>query len=288
MSSNTPNQQDILLIQEAISGDSASLEKLVKKYQDWVFNLAISFTGDRDEAADLTQEALIKMVTKLSSFRYESRFTTWLYRIVKNHFLNSQRRQAELNSLTFEAFGEGLDQAPDVPLSKHRFEVEDKLLVKEAKLSCMKGMLLCLEPAQRMIYILGELFEFSDATGAEIMEISKANFRVKLHRARQQLYSFMNQKCGLVNKNNPCRCAKKTVAFIEKGFVDPVNLHFQKDTLKRIDQLLDKKIDTFQHDIHADYQALFQEHPFLKGPETASVKSWLDSDKMKDVFDLDN
>lgn len=288
MSSNTPNQQDILLIQEAISGDSASLEKLVKKYQDWVFNLAISFTGDRDEAADLTQEALIKMVTKLSSFRYESRFTTWLYRIVKNHFLNSQRRQAELNPLTFEAFGEGLDQAPDLPLSDHRFEVEDKILVKEAKLSCMKGMLLCLEPAQRMIYILGELFEFSDATGAEIMEISKANFRVKLHRARQQLYSFMNQKCGLVNKNNPCRCAKKTVAFIEKGFVDPVNLHFQKDTLKRIDQLLDKKIDTFQHDIHEDYQALFQEHPFLKGPETASVKSWLDSDKMKDVFDLDN
>ncbi len=288
MSSNTPNQQDILLIQEAISGDSASLEKLVKKYQDWVFNLAISFTGDRDEAADLTQEALIKMVTKLSSFRYESRFTTWLYRIVKNHFLNSQRRQAELNSLTFEAFGEGLDQAPDLPLSDHRFEVEDKILVKEAKLSCMKGMLLCLEPAQRMIYILGELFEFSDATGAEIMEISKANFRVKLHRARQQLYSFMNQKCGLVNKSNPCRCAKKTVAFIEKGFVDPVNLHFQKDTLKRIDQLLDKKIDTFQHDIHQDYQALFQEHPFLKGPETASVKSWLDSDKMKDVFDLDN
>ncbi len=288
MSSDTPNQQDILLIQEAISGDSASLEKLVKKYQDWVFNLAISFTGDRDEAADLTQEALIKMVTKLSSFRYESRFTTWLYRIVKNHFLNSQRRQAELNSLTFEAFGEGLDQAPDLPLSDHRFEVEDKILVKEAKLSCMKGMLLCLEPAQRMIYILGELFEFSDATGAEIMEISKANFRVKLHRARQQLYSFMNQKCGLVNKNNPCRCAKKTVAFIEKGFVDPVNLHFQKDTLKRIDQLLDKKIDTFQQDIHEDYQALFQEHPFLKGPETASVKSWLDSDKMKDVFDLDN
>lgn len=287
MSTNTPNQQDISLIQEAISGDSASLEKLVKKYQDWVFNLAISFTGDRDEAADLTQEVLIKMVTKLSSFRQESQFTTWLYRIVKNHFLNSQRRQAELSSLTFDAFGEGLDQAPDLPLSDHRFEVEDKLLIKEAKLSCMKGMLLCLEPAQRMIYILGELFEFSDATGAEIMEISKANFRVKLHRARQQLYSFMDQKCGLVNKNNPCRCAKKTVAFIEKGFVDPVNLHFQKDTLKRIDGLLDKKMDTFQHDIHKDYRALFQEHPFLKGPETASVKNWLDSDKMRDVFDLD-
>lgn len=287
MKTTTTNQQDILLIQQAVSGDSASLEKLIKKYQDWVFNVAINFTGDRDEAADLTQEVLIKMITKLSSFRQESQFTTWLYRITKNHFLNSKRQQTELNSLTFEVFAQGLDQAPDIPLSNHRFEVEEKLLVKEAKLSCMKGMLLCLEPAQRMIYILGELFEFSDTIGAEIMELSKANFRVKLHRARQQLYNFMNQKCGLVNKNNPCRCANKTAAFIEKGFVDPVNLHFQKDTLRRIDEVLDQKIDIFQKDVHDEYQKLFQEHPFLQNPKTETIKDWLDSDKMKEVFDLD-
>ncbi|MCE7996614.1 MAG: RNA polymerase sigma factor [Roseivirga sp.] len=285
MSTTTSQQRDILLIQQAISGDSSSLEKLIKKYQDWIFNVAVNFTGDRDEAADLSQEVLIKMITKLSSFRQDSQFTTWLFRITKNHFLNSKRRQTELNSLSFEAFGQGLDLAPDIPLSNH-IEPEGKLLVKEAKLSCMKGMLLCLEPAQRMIYILGELFEFPDTIGGEIMEISKANFRVKLHRSRQQLYNFMNEKCGLVNKNNPCRCANKTAAFIEKGFVDPVNLHFQKDTLKRIDEVLEEKIEDFQKDIHEDYQKLFQEHPFLENPKTEIIKDWLNSDKMKEVFDL--
>lgn len=212
---------DSQLIKEALDGNNSSLEKLIKNHQDWIYNIAITFIGDRDEALDITQEVLIKMITKLSSFKQKSEFRTWLYRIIKNHFLNMKRGRYEQSTTTFENFGKALDQAPDTELSEHNYGVEETLIVKEAKIACMNGMLLCLDREQRMIFLLGELFEFSDVIGADIMEITKENFRVKLHRAKQQLYNFMNDKCGLVNKANPCRCKRKTASFVAAGCVDP-------------------------------------------------------------------
>lgn len=279
--------QDNVLIAQSLSGNQKALEELIKKHQDWIYNVALTFVGDRDEAADLTQEVIIKVVTKLSTFRQESNFKTWMYRIVKNHFLNMQRGKYETNAPTFYQFGQGLDQLPNESLSDYSYEAEEKLLVKEAKISCMKGMLLCLDREQRMIYIIGELFEFPDTVGSEIMEVSKENFRVKLHRAKQQLYNFMNDKCGLINKNNPCRCARKTAGFIKMGYVDQGSLHFQKDTIASINQVIDKKVEAYSNEVLAQYQKLFQDHPFLQKPDhLASIKALLSSEAVKATFNL--
>ncbi len=278
---------DKVLIEATISGSKEALELLIKKHQDWVFNVALNFSGDSDEAADIMQEVLIKVVTQLSSFQQKSNFKTWMYRIVKNHFLNMKRGKYEVNAPTFDQFGMGLDQIPDESLSNYNYDPDNKLLVKEAKLSCMKGMLLCLNREQRLIYIIGELFEFNDEIGSEIMELSKANFRVKLHRAKKQLYSFMNSKCGLVNKNNPCRCARKTAGFIKMGFVDPDKLHFQKGRITEINQVIEQRVDAYSEVVTEAYQALFQVHPFLESPDKlTSVKKLLDSAAIKKTFDL--
>lgn len=279
--------KDIILIEKSLNGDKESLENLIKKHQDWIYNVALTFVGDSNEAADVTQEVLIKIVTKLDSFKQNSTFRTWVYRIVKNHFLNMKRGKYETNAPTFEEFGQGLDQLPNESLSNYSFEVEDKILVKEAKISCMKGMLLCLDREQRMIYIIGELFEFPDTVGAEIMEISKENFRVKLHRAKKQLYNFMDKKCGLIHKSNPCRCARKTAGFVKMGFVDPVNLFFQKNTLASIENVIDTKVETYQEEVISEYQKLFQEHPFLESPDNlSSIKKLLASETIKDTFNF--
>lgn len=288
MDNSKANIDDQQLITEALAGNKNALEELIKKHQDWIFNVALNFIGDREEAADLMQEVLIKMVTKLSSFRQESDFRTWVYRILKNHFLNMKRKKTEFKSPTFEQFAQGLDRIPDEALSAYGFEVEEKMLVEEGKISCMKGMLLCLDREQRLIYILGELFEFPDSVGSEIMEISKENFRVKLHRAKQQLYNFMDHKCGLVNKKNPCRCARKTAGFIKMGCVDPVHLHFQKDTIARLNQLVEKKVDTYSTEVLSRYQQLYQEHPFLQSPDgLASIKKLLSSEAVRTTFNLE-
>jgi hypothetical protein len=152
----------------------------------------------------------------------------------------------------------------------------------------MKAMLLCLDREQRLIFILGELFEFPDTVGSELMEISKENFRIKLHRAKQQLYNFMNNKCGLINKKNPCRCARKTAGYIKLGFVDPVNLHFQKDAIATIDKAAYGKVESYTREVLSEYRKLFGQHPFLKAPDSLkSIQDLLSSEVIRKTFNLD-
>src|SRR5438128_4156954 len=143
------------------------------------------------EAEDTTQEILIKLITKLATFQGRSSFRTWLYRIVVNHVLNQQRRDWE-KRLTFTEYGRGLDKAPDLDLpDPNSVPVELGLIVEEAKIGCTSGMLLCLDREQRVTYILGEIFGVADVVGAELLEISRENFRQKLARARRDLHNFM-------------------------------------------------------------------------------------------------
>ncbi|MEO9510750.1 MAG: RNA polymerase sigma factor [Flavobacteriaceae bacterium] len=281
------NMADEVLIEKALSGNKSALEFLIKKNQDWIFNVALTFVGDVDEASDLTQEVLIKVITKLQTFKGKSSFKTWMYRIIKNHFLNMKRGKYEENSPTFEAFGQGLDRLPDESLANYAYEVEEKLLVKEAKISCMKGLLLCLDREQRFVYIIGELFEFPDSIGSEIMEISKENFRIKLHRTKKQLYNFMDNKCGLLNKSNPCRCHRKTAGFIKMGYVDPKTLRFQRDMISEINKVVDRKVNAYTTQVMSDYLELFQQHPFIESPDQLeSVKQLLSKKSIKATFNL--
>jgi hypothetical protein len=84
-------------------------------------------------------------------------------------------------------------------------ELDKKLLIEEAKVACMTGLLICLAREQRLIYIIGDLFEIDHTLAGEIFNISPANFRQKLTRARKDLYQWMNNRCGLVNQANPSR-----------------------------------------------------------------------------------
>lgn len=279
--------EDNQLIESALKGSKTALEQLIKKHQNWIYNVALAMVSDKDDAADITQEVLIKMTTKLGNFKMESQFRTWLYRIVKNHFLNMKRGRYEMQPMTFESFGNDLDFIPDELVSDYHYKVDEKLLIEEAKISCMKGMLLCLDREQRFIFIIGELFEFSDTIGAEVMEITKENFRVKLHRAKTQLYNFMNHKCGLINKENSCRCAKKTVGFIKAGFVDPVNLYFQKEKISTVANTLIEKVNAYDVEVINDYKALYQQHPFVQSPDgLKSIRKLLSSKSIQDTFNL--
>lgn len=283
--SNLP-QEDSALITQSLSGDKQALENLIKKHQTWIYNVAINLTSNSEDALDLMQETLIKVITNLSKFEYKSQFRTWIYRIIKNQFLNTKRKKFWHQTISWEEFGDGLDTTPNEELSD-TYSVSKKLLIEEAKLSCMKGMLLCLTPEQRLIYVIGELFDVPDSIASEVMEISRANFRKKLSRVRQQLYSFMNNKCGLINKQNPCRCARKTKGFIEKGYVNPDNLQFQTKTIAKINQVVNRKLQVYEQEGYSAYQQLYQEHNYQE-PENRlqSLKELLSSDAIKSTFEL--
>lgn len=274
---------DNQLIQASLEGDKKALEQLIKHHQDWIYNVAINLTSDTSDARDLMQETLVKVITNLSKFRHKSEFRTWVYRILKNTFLNTLRKKNYHQSIPWDTYAEGLDNIPD-----ETFEKENKeAVIEEAKLSCMKAMLLCLTPEQRLVYVLGEIFDVPDSIGSEVMEISKSNFRKKLSRTREQLYGFMHNKCGLVNTNNPCRCARKTKGFIQKGYVDPNSLQFQKNIITKIEKVVAKKVRDFDNDGYVAYQQLYQNHYFQQSNEKLlSLKKILAQKGVADTFEL--
>ena len=179
------------LVEFAQQGDKEALAKLIKAHQAWIYNITLKMVYDHEEVADVTQEVLIKMITKLSTFRGESKFRTWLYRIVNNHVINMKKSSIEKMITSFEKYGNALDDIKNEDLpDQESVPVDLNLLVEEAKIGCMSGMLLCLDREQRLIFVLAEIFNVSDAVGSELLEISKANFRQRLSRARKDLYNL--------------------------------------------------------------------------------------------------
>src|SRR5215472_9672465 len=87
---------DADLVTLAQSGSRDALEALVARHQSWIYNIVLRMIYDRHDAENITQEILIKLVTKLSTFEGRSRFRTWLYRLVVNH---DWRRSEERRSL---------------------------------------------------------------------------------------------------------------------------------------------------------------------------------------------
>ncbi len=264
---------DTELIEQARGGSREALERLVLRHQAWVYNIAVRMVFHAQDAEEVTQEVMIKAITRLGAFEGKSRFRTWLYRITANHVLNMKRRGGEAEARAFSGYADAINDTPDLDLPDPKsVPVDVPLLVEEAKVACTIGMLLCLERKQRLVFTLGEVFGVSDTVGSEVLEMSADNFRQSLARARRDLYQFMHGQCGLVNANNPCRCPKKTQGFIQAGHVDPHHLRFAPRRLRRVSDAAGGIVRTIEHAVDQQYAAVFREHPFLE-PENQA--DWL-------------
>lgn len=258
-------RQDIELVERARNGDRAALEALILRHQAWIYNIAVRMVFQPHDAEEVTQEVLLKAITRLSTFEGKSQFRTWLYRITVNHVLNMKRRGGETEPHTFSSYAAAINKIPDLDLPDPKtVPVEIPLLVEEAKIACMTGMLLCLDRRQRLIFTLGEIFGVSDRVGSEIMEMSADSFRQNLSRARRDLYQFMQNQCGLVNEKNPCRCPKKTKGFINEGHVDPEHLLFVPEHFERINEVASGTVREIEDAVDRQYAALQRSYPFLQ------------------------
>src|SRR5262245_60380166 len=102
------------LVGRAQRGSREALEQLITRHQPWIYNVLLRMVYLPQDAEDATQEVLIKLMTKLSTFAGGSSFRTWLYRIVVNHALNMKRTRSDEAGWTFTRYGQGLDSAPDL------------------------------------------------------------------------------------------------------------------------------------------------------------------------------
>lgn len=270
--------EDHELVELAKLGKHTAIEALLKKHQTWIYNISLRMTGNPLDAEDVTQEILIKMMTKLSTFNGRSGFRTWLYRIMANHVLNMKRSNREVLFSSFEQHRALLDNAPDLDLDDgYDGKVEQHLLVEETKIQCMMGMLLCLDRKQRLSFILGAIFRVNSSLGSEILETSPENFRQELSRVRKQLGRYMNGKCSLLNKDGTCKCARKTKAAVMAGYVDPDHMRFIPEHVNRVKDIVSHRTSRIDAAMDKSVETLYGEHPFLKSPNFAQyLTSMLD------------
>ncbi|MGE3343789.1 MAG: SgcJ/EcaC family oxidoreductase [Vicinamibacterales bacterium] len=271
MSANSPFldtpaiDDEELRVRRAQEGDRESLEWLVRRHSPWIYNIALRVLCHPEDAQDASQEILVKVITRLSTFEGRSSFRTWLYRIAFNHLLTMERLRRE--RWTFEAYGRVLEELPEGELVDSAGPAADvQVWLEEAKIGCTTGLLLCLDREQRLIYILGDIFGVSDRLGAELLELSRDNFRQKLSRARRDLQSFAQGKCGLVNPANSCRCTRKTKAFIDAGYVNPQNLLFVRDHVQAVREVAPAVYDDLE-EADRQYAELHRAHPFQVPPD---------------------
>ena len=267
---------DVERVDAALDGDRNGLEQLIQGHERFVYNLAVRMLWNREDAADAVQEIFLKMVTHLSSFKKEAEFKTWLYRIACNHLLAWHRKsKAEQGIHSFECYATCLSEMPD-EIGKGP---EDAALINEVGIGCMLGMLLCLSRAQRIVFILGEIFEVPDVTGAAVLEITTANFRQQLRRSRTQLYQFLQGNCGLVNPENSCRCKRKLTAFVDAGIVDARTLQFADDAFASANAIATMHHADFAALVSNGLGSLYRNHPNWTGPDVIDAFRQLIDDK---------
>jgi RNA polymerase sigma factor (sigma-70 family) len=269
------------LVDLAKQGQRNALEELVRRIQDRIYGLALRTLFLAADAEDATQEILIKIITHLDSFKGESRFTTWCFRVAANHLLSTHKRRAE-RWFSFERCEQAIEEALSIS-SKENFEISEyHLIVEEVRLACLQGMLLCLSREIRLVFILGVVFEVTSVEGSQILSITPEVFRQRLSRGRKQIQDFMTKKCSLVNPGNPCACAKLIPHEIKIKLLDPENLRFANHRCyargnvsanSRLQELGELK----------RISVLFRSHPDYAAPETfvESIKKLVESRRLE-------
>ena len=182
-------EQELTLIRQVQHGDTDAFELLVAAYEKTVYNVALQMTGNREDAQDLTQEAFFKAYNSLSSFRGESKFSSWLYRIVSNLCLDFKRRQSRRpsSSLTVED-DEGETLQLDIADESQSPEV---LLERKLTRDAVRRGLAELPDEQRQILLLREIQGLSYDEIADAMGLEPGTVKSRIFRARKKLCAFL-------------------------------------------------------------------------------------------------
>lgn len=264
-------------VRRAQGGDRDAVEAVLIAVSDDVHRLALRMTGCRDDALDATQEILVKVLTRLSTFQGDAAFTTWVHRVAVNHLLDRQRSAVERYEMSFAMFADDLHHGLiEAPNSSPELDV----LAREVKHGCTLALLICLDREARVAYVLGEVFGVSSRDGAWICETSEAAYRQRLSRARTAVRSFVTAHCGLVSpKTARCHCRRRVPVAVKLGRVDP--------TVTNDTTTADVDAGVVELERLYDTAALLRSVPDALAPDdvAAQIRSLLASDRYRLLTD---
>ncbi len=205
--------------------------------------------GTFADAEDATQDILLKMITHLSSFRGDSSFTTWVFRIAVNHLKNYKKHMFARYPLRFEYYGDDIENGKIQDVPDLTQNVERDILAEELKMSCTNVMLQCLDKESRCIFILGTMFKIDSRVAGDILEMTPEAYRQRLSRIRKKMADFLGQYCGEYGSGR-CKCKDRVNYAIQNHRINPLRLDYMtateipmeticavKDAMEEIDDL---------------------------------------------------
>lgn len=238
---NQKTDQEIqALVEQATAGDKKALEALAAGVQDMVFNLSLRMLGTFADAEDAAQDILLKMITHLSSFRGESAFTTWVFRIAVNHLKNYKKHMFARFPLSFEYYGDDIENGKIQDVPDLTQNVEKDLLAEELKMSCTNVMLQCLDPESRCIFILGTMFQLDSRIAGDILEMTPEAYRQRLSRVRRKMADFLGQYCGEYGSGR-CKCKDRVNYAIQNHRIHPLHLDYTAASEIPVQTIMDVK-----------------------------------------------
>lgn len=174
------------LVRRAAAGEADAMERLLMKAQEAAYRFSRIVCGHQEDAEDVMQDALIKTFRNVGAIHEPEAFRTWLYRTVRNACLMKRRKRVHepASYVSLDGAPVAGQAIPEVPDSSRP---ADQQLMDSWLGSRLRRALAALDPSLRAIVVLREIEGLSTREVAQILKISEANVKTRLHRARLRL-----------------------------------------------------------------------------------------------------
>jgi RNA polymerase sigma-70 factor, ECF subfamily len=191
MSDRYRTAADDELVRLAQGGENRAFDELVRRYQDKVYRLSYKILRHEDDAAEALQDAFLSAYRGLGNFKAESTFSTWLYRIATNASLMKYRKRRD-NHVSLDQSQSTNEDAEPLQLPDWSAQPPEELLTAETRQVMAEGIARLPEEL-RTVFVLRDIEELSNAEVAEILDLSVAAVKSRLHRGRIQLRERLNR-----------------------------------------------------------------------------------------------
>ena len=184
--------EDATLIKRALDGDQKAFRKLRQKYHEAIYNLIYRMIRDKDEVADLTQEAFIKAFMSLSSFNDEYAFSTWLYKIATNNCIDYIRRK-KLQTFSIDKPIESKESEFSFELPDSTYEPDRDMIARQRK-KLLEDAITSLPAKYRQVIHLRHVEEREYQEIATMLKLPLGTVKAHIFRAREMLNKYLRDK----------------------------------------------------------------------------------------------
>ncbi|MCD4683958.1 MAG: sigma-70 family RNA polymerase sigma factor [Bacteroidales bacterium] len=185
-------QSDNFYIDKVLNNDANAYASLVDKHKNMVYTIALKIVRNREDAEEIAQDVFVKAYQSLATFKRESKFSTWLYRIVYNTAISKTRKkQFETTDLNYDIVENYSED--DINEDLNRLDNNEQKKV-------INTVLKKLNTEDHLLVTLYYFKEYSTEEISGIVNISQSNVKVKLHRIRKKLYGEIQKFIKIQNK----------------------------------------------------------------------------------------